>query len=478
MELLVEAPIADTLLDAADRLLPWVVPGYLALVFALGGPTLDVTATDEWLQIAALPVLLLAGIPLLLDPPRAPLTRAAMLAALAIASVPLLQLLPLPSTLWGFTDARTALAADLAIAAIDAPARWSLHPEATLRGLLALLPALACFFGVVALGPHRLKRLPQVLVALVLANIAFGFLQVSLPPGSELRLHPGLGTGFGGVLVNDNHQGTALVIGLVLALGLWARARRHAEHGRAHKLRHGLWPVAVMACIVALPLSGSRAAMVIALVVAALTVAATGLLPVRQLRANRPATAGGVLALALVALGVVSAWNWMQVDALDESRQAMARETIAVGQRHAPLGSGIGSFVDVFAQDAAWTPAFQRKEYINHAHNEYAQWWMTGGVLALLVLAASLALLALAGAALLRNGRQQPVPVACWLALLAVLAHSVVDFPLRTLSLMGASATLAGLAVVLAGAALRERQHPPRALAPAQAEPQRARPAA
>lgn len=454
-------PIDDTILDVADRLLPWVVPIFLAVVFALGGPTLDVTATDEWMQLVALPVLLLAGTALLVDPPRARLTRAAMLAALAIACVPLLQLLPLPSSLWAMPDARAALAVDLASAGVDTPARWSLAPEATLRSLLALLPALACFFGVIALGPGRLQRVPQVLVCLVLANLVFGFVQVGLPPDSPLRLYPELGNGFGGVLVNENHQGTALLIGMLLSLGLWARTRRQAVQGEPHKLRHHLWPVAAFTCVGALPLSGSRAATVLALVTATLAVAATGLLPLHRLRQSRRAAAGAVLAVALVALGSVSALRWMQVDALEGDRRAMAVETIAVAQRYAPLGSGIGNFVDVFAQEAAWTPTFQHGKYINHAHNEYAQWWMTGGVPAIAVLALALSVLAWAGTALLRQGRRDPDAAASWLAVLAVLAHSVVDYPLRTLSLMSTSASLAALAVVLGAAALREKPRSP-----------------
>lgn len=463
--------ISDTLVDAADGLLPWVVPAYLALVFALGGPTVDVTATDEWLQLAALPMLLLAGAVLLLDPPRARLTRCAMLAALAIACVPLLQLLPLPSALWHMPEARGSLTVDLATAGVVFPARWSLHPEATLRSFLALLPALACFFGVVALGPSRLQRVPQILVGLVLVNLAFGFVQVGLNSDSPLRLYPRLGSGFGGVLVNDNHQGIALVISMIVALGLWAHARRQAVQGQPRKLRHLLWPLAALTCVAAIPLSGSRAAMVIALVAAALTVAGTGLLPLHRLRHSRSAAAGAVLVVALVALGSFSAWRWMQVDAVEELRQTMARETISVGQRHAPLGSGIGSFVDMFAQDAAWTPAFQRDTYINHAHNEYAQWWMTGGVPALAALALALGVLAWAGSAVLRHGRRHPVAASSWLALMAVLAHSLVDFPLRTLSLMSASACLAALAVVLGAAALREKPRSQRSLETSSPEP-------
>ena len=380
-----------------------------------------------------------------------------MLAALAIACVPLLQLLPLPSGLWGLPDARAALAVDLANAGVDAPSRWSLHPEATLRGWLALLPALSCFFGVVALGPSRLQRLPPVLVVLVLANLGFGFVQVALAPDSGLRLYPGIGSGFGGVLVNDNHQGTALVIGMVLSLGLWARSRRQVRKGQPSRRRDWLWPVAAVACIAALPLSGSRAAMIIALIAAALTMAATGLLPVHRLRHSRLAAAGAVMIIGLVALGSFSAFRWMQVDALGESRQAMARETIAIGQRHAPLGSGVGTFVEVFAQEAGWDPAFQRREYINHAHNEYAQWWMTGGVPALMALAIALGVLGWTGIAVLCHGHRNPVAAASGLALLAILAHSFVDFPLRTLSLMSVSATLAGLAVVLNASLLRDR---------------------
>src|SRR5690606_12517218 len=113
-----------------------------------------------------------------------------------------------------------------------------------------------------------------------------------------------------------------------------------------------------------------------------------------------------------------------------------------------PLGSGIGSFVDVFAQDAA--PGFQQAEYVNHAHDEYLQWWLEGGIAAVAAMFAALAVLAWAGWRLLRDGRRHPLPAACWLGVAVLLLHSVVDYPLRTLSLMTAGALLAGIAVAAA----------------------------
>ena len=60
---------------------------------------------------------------------------------------------------------------------------------------------------------------------------------------------------------------------------------------------------------------------------------------------------------------------------------------------------------------------------------------------------AGLSLFAWTGLRLLRDGRHHPLPVAAWLAVLAVLLHSSVDFPLRTLSVMTLVSVLAGYAL-------------------------------
>ena len=436
--------IADAALDAADRALPWVVPAYASVAWIGGGPTVDATAMDEVLQLLALPVLLLACTALLLDPPRARLTRAAVVVAALVACVPLLQLLPLPAASWGWGDFRPALALDLQAAGVARPRAWTLVPDATERSLYALLPALACMFGALALGPARVRRLPILVLVLVLANLAFGVFQGGLPDDSPLRLYRGNGSGIGGVLVNGNHQGTALAIGMVLGIGLWARERLRGGGSRLSP-KGILYAGAAGVCLVAVPLTGSSGAMVIAATACAVALVATGIIHPFGGGLRRGAVAAGML--VALAIGLLLALQWMRLAQADLLRRDMALATLEMGGSLAPLGSGAGTFVEIFAQSGA--PVLQRAEYINHAHNEFVQWWMEGGVPAMLVLVLGLGVVAWLGWRALRSGRHHPVAATCWLAVIVALAHSWVDFPLRTLSLMSICALLCGVALAL-----------------------------
>ena len=145
-------------------------------------------------------------------------------------------------------------------------------------------------------------------------------------------------------------------------------------------------------------------------------------------------------------VGVRVAIGWVAVDQAEELRHTMAVATVVAGERQAPLGSGVGSFVQVFEQSAP--PALHLRRYVNHAHNEYAQWWLEAGWPGMLALAFALAVLALCGwriASLrIRNGHAA-LAAGGFVAICAVLAHSWADYPLRTITLMTTTAALAGL---------------------------------
>ena len=448
-----------------QRALQLVLAVYLVLIWFGGGPTVDVTAADEWLMLLALAPLTLGAAALLTGAAMPRLTRAALLLALLLPLIPLLQLVTVADGVWHWSDARRGVSADLLAAGLSTtPHTWSLWPEATTRALYALLPALACFLGALGLGDTWARRLVPLALGLVLANLAFGFFQVGLPPNSGMRLYTANGTGIGGVLVNGNHQGTALVVGMLLSLGLWARERhRQRDSGQPMGVKAAAYATASLVCLTAVALAGSSAAMIIALVAFAAGVIATGLLSVRRIQSSRGGMAAGIAVLAVLAIGLLSAQGWMNLEQTDAMRYQLARETAALGVRHAPLGSGAGTFMDSYAQSAS--ALFQRGEYINHAHNEFAQWWFEGGWPALALLIASLGVLVVSGWRLLRSRRRDPVAIACWLAIVAVLAHSWVDFPLRTLSLMSLTALLAG--IVVGAAAARDPRQQPAPAAPA-----------
>lgn len=429
--------------DAARRLL---LPALVTLLIACwlgGGVTVDDTAIDEWLQLLALPVLLVSTVSLAEDGVSR-WVRWGIAVVIAIWLVPVLQLLPLPSGLWGVPSARQALAADLAQAGVQVAPHWSLAPDATEQASWALLPALATFLAAAALSKRQRRTLAQVLVGLVLANVLFAFFQAGLPRDSGLRLYQDFDAGFGGLLANTNHQATACIIAMALCVGLGAEARRRARRGETHPHRHWWYFALAGFFLLMVPLSTSRAGMVIALPVLALALAMTGAVHVGRIRHSRRAAAWA-LGLALLAIiGARGAMGWMAVDQAEELRTAMAAATVAAGKAEAPLGAGVGSFVPVFAQAAPIQ--LQLASYVNHAHNEYAQWWLVAGWLGIGVLALVVALLAACAWRIVRShGRSAAIAAASFAALMALLAHSYADYPLRTLTLMATAGALAGL---------------------------------
>ncbi len=102
-------------------------------------------------------------------------------------------------------------------------------------------------------------------------------------------------------------------------------------------------------------------------------------------------------------------------------------------------------------------------QYVNHAHNEYAQWWFEAGWPGMLVLVLVLALLAASGWRIFRlrgRGGNAILAGACFVAICAVMAHSWADYPLRTTTLMTTTAMLAGVMLAaLADASERSRRH-------------------
>ena len=434
---------------SSDVVRRWLLPALSVLLAALwlgGGVTQDSTSMDEWLQLLALPVLWMSVRVLLVEFPADRLSRCGIGLAVALILLLALQLLPLPASVWNLPAARGALTQDLQQAGVDTLRRhWSLAPAATEQGLWALLPALACFFAAITLDKSQRRRVLQVVIALAAFNVLFAFFQAGLPLDSELRLYD-FDAGFGGLFANTNHQATACITGMVLATGLGAEARFRALREGAHP--HAAWGYFLLAGVflLAIPLSTSRAGMSIALPALVLTLVLSGAVPLRRMKRNKATLGMAAGMVLLMLLGMQAALGWMAIDLAEEQRHVFAEITFQLGLAHAPLGSGVGSFVPLFA--AASPLQMQEAYYVNHAHNEYAQWWLETGWLGMLLLVGVLAVLAVAVKRLLqqrRRGSQVILAASAWVAVAAVMAHSWADYPLRTLSLMSTTAALAGV---------------------------------
>lgn len=425
----------------------WGVALVLGLAFITGGGASDRGPGDalvQWLALWLLAWALLA----LWAPGVKNGHQWTLWTVLLLVGVVAVQQLPLPMWAWQWLDTRAALADDLRKAGLERPLPfWSLTPFASERGLWSLLPAIAVFVGALMLSRKWRRRMLLIVVGLSAASLLLGYLQMGAPRDSLLNPFPEWPPAMNGVFANPNHQATALAISLVVCTALliegWRRRRREGLSPLSGELL--VLAALMLPMLVSLPLTGSRAALLLAI----LGVSAAFLLLWKESHKTRPPFRvwGMRLGLGVLVLGaVVSAVGWLRHDMAEEVRLSLAAATLSMGNELAPWGSGTGSFVPWFEQHAPMM--FVQREYFNHAHNEYAQWWLESGVMAVFALAASLLVLFKCFPRRWQNSEAgTAVAIAAWVGCLLLLAHSMVDYPLRTPALMTVAGLLAGLVV-------------------------------
>lgn len=381
-------------------------------------------------------------------------------AAIALA---LVQLVPMPHSMW------TSLPGRDVAAQIDAQLGWqiwrpvSLTPDLTLRAALALLPALATLLLVALAGPADRIRLVRLVVAVAMAGALLAFLQVAMGQGAPLlyeTTHRGYGVGF---FVNRNHHAVLLLVAILLVPlpGVIPAARSTGRVMNADAL--GLAAALGIAALLALGVlaTSSRTGLVLLPFCLSLSV---GIL------ARHAALRKGLTVIAILYL--VAALLIAQTDAarLVVERFAALRadlrfqyweNTLYAVQASFPVGTGLGSFTAVYPTVEPLAQVGQLR--VNHAHNDLLEFILEGGIGAVLLL------LSLSGAiafAAWRGGRAglfaRPELVAALGGVAVIAAFSLVDFPLR----MDAIACLAGL---LLGLLTRAGPVPQRSAKPAPA---------
>jgi len=161
--------------------------------------------------------------------------------------------------------------------------------------------------------------------------------------------------------------------------------------------------------------------------------------------------ASGLLAAGLVGAVLVGAFaRAALLQRFHESIVTSLRAQTAPTVRHAadlyfPFGSGLGSFDPVYR--ALEPIGAVTSSYFNHAHDDALELLVETGVFGMSVLGAFLVWWLWIAARLLTRGRDAASQVAAFasLAVLALLAHSLVDYPLRTTAMASLFALACGL---------------------------------
>jgi O-antigen ligase len=401
-------------------------------------------------------------------------TWARLAASAAVAAGALWVLAWNPSAAWRLGRVRWPCAALLGLAglaALQALAGGSVTPRASLLAALqwaALAAALA--LGALAAGSRRGRR---VLVGAFLLGALFqafyGVVQWSAGAreifGVPITSQP---QRLKGAFVNPNHFALLAVVALV-ALQAWiAWGWRRWRDGDRHS--EVLWLVVLpalvwLAILAALVFSGSRSGLV-ALVAGSATQALAWMSHVRRdaIPAGATRSRRSTLWRASVLFAVFAALGLVAVAALDwrrgtERLHARPWSDVSLGARlaawsasldlvaEAPLtGSGFGSFVDRFPSVA---DARFRGSVWEHAHNDWLELLVTGGLVGFALLVAGAASLTRTLDRVRRWGRRSEDRAAASFALGAVVAvacEEAFDFALLSHGNAFALALLLGAA--------------------------------
>lgn len=410
----------------------------ILLTFALlfGGASRQHELRVAFVELAAIPVLILG---LKRNSQRESLraSRLALGLLCGLAAIPLLQILPLPPGLWTSLSGRGDLVLALDLAGVPPGwASWSLTPDRTWRSFLALLPPIAMFLGVMTLRPEDRLRCIQFLLVASAGFIVLGAIQ--LASGSE-RFYPWRTTGAGsvvGMFANRNHLATLCLVALPFATMLAGRAVRRDGPGD----RMILWTAALLTAslVVALAVIRSRAGLALFIPVLGLSLIATWF---AAGRGKPPWTLIGVVGAVSVAMTAVVFFALSSIVArFDQSGVREGRfenwpTVYQAADSFLPTGSGVGSFDAVYRS----VEPLERLDptFFNQAHNDYLELWLETGWFGAALFAAFMVWFARRSWAAWRGGgsTERSVQRSASIAIVAVLLHSGIDYPLRTLAM-------------------------------------------
>jgi hypothetical protein len=398
--------------------------------------------SDAVVQIAALP--LLAWALFKLAPPQlGPGGRWAIGLLCAMLAWPLLQLIPLPPSLWSGLPGRAEIASAYEAAGITLP--WlpiSLYPRATWFALLSLVPATAVFLAMLSLEQRSRRILILLMFIVVFASAVLDLLQVVGGEGSPLRFYeftnPDRAVGF---FANGNHNAAFLYSAIPFATAWAIGLVRDRRWNRAVGL--ALLMLLILTIIMGISLTRSRAGMGL-LFVAGLS----GLL--LAWRHDRGQSGRRLLRITiganLVALLLAFQFGFVgfmqrveQSGSFEDIRWPAAQVTARAAIANLPFGSGFGTFVPIYEKFAPRTLLNDR--LLNHAHDDWLELWLTGGFPAIVLAAGFLAWFA-ASTFRVWSGSRPEAPVldlalaqAASIVIVLLLLHSVVDYPLRMVAL-------------------------------------------
>ncbi|MDZ4307496.1 O-antigen ligase family protein [Allopontixanthobacter sp.] len=421
----------------------WPLLLLLIAAITLGGGGTPAPQTELLLQLIAAGCLVMTlygpcrmtGLP---PPP-----RLAWIAAALVVALPLLQLVPLPPAVWQALPGREiqAEALDL-VGARDTWRSWSLFPGRTAASLLAIIPAVAAMLMMSRLHSQDFNWAVAAILLMVLLSLLLGAGQIVGGSDTALRIYSQSNPGFlNGFQANRNAQADMLLIGMVAATATLRTLR-----GRVLKTSAASLAITALAILVlGVVLTGSRTGIaLIPIVVIFCALIWHGIHRRVLLLLGSLVPAAILLAWLLRHNGVIQRIAG-RFDAQSDFRSELWSDALFAIAAYWPFGAGIGSAAPTLA-------AVERLEIVdmtspNRVHNDYLEFLLEAGIFGGLTIAALAGMLAYAGVTRFRQSAGEARRALYFPAAVAAIIglHSLVDYPLRSMSLAIIAAAAMGI---------------------------------
>ena len=380
--------------------------------------------------------------------------RGILLFTYGIIIILFIQLLPLPFEVPSIGGALTTRASDLGmLGQKNSWATVSSTPQATWAAAASLVVPASVFFGTLQLNLRHRLALAWLLLALGGLSLLLGFLQMAQGPGSNLRFYDVTNPQEAvGLFANRNHFSAHLYVTLVLAATWYATTVGQTLKIRALGSRSMLWSTAAVVFLVSvmagLAMARSRAGMFLAIVgLAGIILMILRQQNDREVGSVRSRLSAGRMFMLVAFFGLVFAVQFglgsvlsrLEVDPLEDLRVTLAGTTFEAAVRSLPFGTGLGSFVPVYAAVEKDSDVFAG--FANRAHSDFAEILLETGLFGLILLVAFLVWFFPKAYNVWRkrkfNGHDSQLLLqrSATLVIFLLLTHSLVDYPLRTTAL-------------------------------------------
>ncbi|MEZ5708022.1 MAG: O-antigen ligase family protein [Blastomonas sp.] len=344
----------------------------------------------------------------------------------------ILQLIPLPPFIWQNLPGRAAIVEGDALLGMDSVWRpISIQPGRTLASALSLIPPVAIFLMTLRADDSALRNSIYLILIVGIFSTVLGLVQLAQGPGSAAYFYDITNDNAAvGFFANSNHLATLYLVILVFAANL-----PHDQKIQRRKSTSWTFIRLLILAFFIVSLIINRSLAGLALLIPVLVYWSAQIGRVRTLITE---LGRGVLVVAgsIGAVIAIILFFSLQNTRLANLTQPVERleyyaNSLGIAWENFPFGTGLGSFRWVYNLHENWEQL--NLTYVNHAHGDFVELLMEGGLFTLILIGGFLYWLARRLIALI--GDQRPwtefaTPAAVSVAV--ILGHSLVDYPART----------------------------------------------